>query len=115
MMITLVVNHQLLQIVADNVPNAMFVEDVSENPFAPPSTSAAESSSSQYVMTDPAWIDSMQEELLQFKRLDVLVLVPASDNVKPLTLKWLFKNKHDEENTVIRNKTRLVMRGYRQE
>ncbi|GJR20083.1 retrovirus-related pol polyprotein from transposon TNT 1-94 [Tanacetum coccineum] len=26
-----------------------------------------------------------------------------------------FKNKHDEENTVIRNKTRLVVRGYRQE
>ncbi|GJZ67707.1 retrovirus-related pol polyprotein from transposon TNT 1-94, partial [Tanacetum coccineum] len=43
------------------------------------------------------------------------VLVPALDNIKPLTLKWLFKNKHDEENTVIRNKTRLVVRGYRQE
>ncbi|GJV41077.1 retrovirus-related pol polyprotein from transposon TNT 1-94 [Tanacetum coccineum] len=43
------------------------------------------------------------------------VLVPPSDNIKPLTLKWLFKNKHDEENTVIRNKTRLVVRGYRQE
>ncbi|GJV38626.1 retrovirus-related pol polyprotein from transposon TNT 1-94 [Tanacetum coccineum] len=66
-------------------------------------------------MTDPAWIDSMQEELLQFKRLDVWVLVPTPDNIKPLTLKWLLKNKHDEENTVIRNKTRLVVRGYRQE
>nr|GFA05164.1 hypothetical protein [Tanacetum cinerariifolium] len=41
--------------------------------------------------------------------------VPSLDGIKPLTLKWLFKNKHDEENTVIRNKTRLVMRGYRQE
>ncbi|GKE64743.1 retrovirus-related pol polyprotein from transposon TNT 1-94, partial [Tanacetum coccineum] len=58
---------------------------------------------------------SMQEELLQFKRLDVWVLVPPSDNIKPLTLKWLFKNKNDEENTVIRNKTLLVVRGYRQE
>ncbi|GJZ86450.1 retrovirus-related pol polyprotein from transposon TNT 1-94 [Tanacetum coccineum] len=57
----------------------------------------------------------MQEELLHFKRLDVWVLVPPSDNIKPLTLKWLFKNKHDEENMVIRNKTRLVVRGYRQE
>ncbi|GJY81106.1 retrovirus-related pol polyprotein from transposon TNT 1-94 [Tanacetum coccineum] len=94
-----------------------------ENPFAPPSTSAAESSSSQYgdptmkprnvkeAMTDPAWIDSMQEELLQFKRVDVWVLVPPPDNINPLTLKW-FKNKLDEENTVIRNKTRLVVRGY---
>nr|GEU52089.1 hypothetical protein [Tanacetum cinerariifolium] len=60
-------------------------------------------------------IESMQEELLQFERLDVWVLVPTLDNIKPLTLKWLFKNKHDEENTVIQNKTRLVVRGYRQE
>nr|GEZ74963.1 Gag-Pol polyprotein [Tanacetum cinerariifolium] len=57
----------------------------------------------------------MQDELLQFKRLDVLVLVPAPDNISPLTFKWLFKNKHDEGQTVIRNKSRLVVRGYRQE
>ncbi|GJU15672.1 putative ribonuclease H-like domain-containing protein [Tanacetum coccineum] len=152
------VQHQPATI-ADNVPNAMFDENTFVNPFATPSTSAAESSSSQYVdpsnmhtfyqpypheyqwtkdhpleqvigepsrpvltrnqlrsdgyicmyaltvstmepknvkeaMTDPAWIESMQDELLQFKRLDV---------------------GHDEENTVIRNKTRLVVRGYRQE
>nr|GEY96920.1 retrovirus-related Pol polyprotein from transposon TNT 1-94 [Tanacetum cinerariifolium] len=66
-------------------------------------------------MTDPTWIDSMQEELLQFKRLDVWVLVPALDNISPLTLKWLFKNKHDEEKTIIKNKSRLVVRGYHQE
>nr|GEX02935.1 retrovirus-related Pol polyprotein from transposon TNT 1-94 [Tanacetum cinerariifolium] len=66
-------------------------------------------------MTDPAWIESMQEELLQFKRMDVWVLVHALDNISPLTLKWIFKNKHDEEQTVIRNKSRLVVRGYRQE
>ncbi|GJR31792.1 retrovirus-related pol polyprotein from transposon TNT 1-94 [Tanacetum coccineum] len=29
------------------------------------------------VITYPAWIDSMQEDLLQFKRLDIWVLVPA--------------------------------------
>ncbi|GJV56796.1 retrovirus-related pol polyprotein from transposon TNT 1-94 [Tanacetum coccineum] len=38
--------------VVDNVPNAMFDGDVFENPFAPPSTSAGESSSSLYV--DPS-------------------------------------------------------------
>nr|GEY84082.1 hypothetical protein [Tanacetum cinerariifolium] len=59
-------------------------------------------------LTDPAWIESMQEELHQFIRLDVWELVPSPDGIKPLTLKWLFKNKHDKENTVIRNKTRLV-------
>nr|GFD49107.1 Gag-Pol polyprotein [Tanacetum cinerariifolium] len=30
-------------------------------------------------MTDLAWIESMQEELLQFKRMDVWVLVPIPD------------------------------------
>nr|GEX32885.1 retrovirus-related Pol polyprotein from transposon TNT 1-94 [Tanacetum cinerariifolium] len=52
---------------------------------------------------------------LSFKRLDVWVLVPAPDNISPFTLKWLFKNKHDEEQMVIQNKSRLVVRGYRQE
>nr|GFB38284.1 ribonuclease H-like domain-containing protein [Tanacetum cinerariifolium] len=66
-------------------------------------------------LTGPAWIESMQEELHQFISLDVWELVSSPDGIKPLALKWLFKNKHDEENTVIRNKTHLVMRGYRQE
>nr|GFC33705.1 retrovirus-related Pol polyprotein from transposon TNT 1-94 [Tanacetum cinerariifolium] len=43
------------------------------------------------------------------------VLVPSPDNISPLTLKWLFKNKHDEEQTVIKNKSRLVVRVYHQE
>nr|GEV93057.1 hypothetical protein [Tanacetum cinerariifolium] len=141
---------------ADDVPNAMFEEDLFVNPFATPSTEPVVSST-QYLdplnmhtfyqsyphdyqwtkdrplqqvigepsrsvltrsqlktdgdmciyaltvsimepksvkeaLTDPAWIESLQEELHQFIRLD-----------------------HDEENTVIRNKTRLVVRGYRKE
>nr|GEU65567.1 hypothetical protein [Tanacetum cinerariifolium] len=50
-------------------PNAMFDGNMFVNPFANPSTSAAESSSLQNnvkeAMTDPAWIESMQEELVQ--------------------------------------------------
>nr|GEX95925.1 retrovirus-related Pol polyprotein from transposon TNT 1-94 [Tanacetum cinerariifolium] len=59
-------------------------------------------------MTNPAWIESMQEELLQFKRMDVWVLVPTPYNISPLTLKWIFQNKHDEEQTVIRNKMEAI-------
>nr|GEY58802.1 retrovirus-related Pol polyprotein from transposon TNT 1-94 [Tanacetum cinerariifolium] len=51
----------------------------------------------------------------QVLQLDVWVLVPTPDNIAPLILKWLFKNKHDEEQMIIRNKSRLVVRGYRQE
>nr|GEX81487.1 hypothetical protein [Tanacetum cinerariifolium] len=42
-------------------------------------------------------------------------LVPLLDDIKALTLKCLLKNKVNEENEVIRNKTCLVMRGYHQE
>nr|GFB57370.1 integrase, catalytic region, zinc finger, CCHC-type, peptidase aspartic, catalytic [Tanacetum cinerariifolium] len=57
---------------------------------------------------------SQSEELHQFDRLDVWELVnrPLCTNV--INLKWLWKNKRDEENTVIRNKSRLVAKGYAQ-
>ncbi|GJV19412.1 retrovirus-related pol polyprotein from transposon TNT 1-94 [Tanacetum coccineum] len=32
-----------------------------------------------------------------------------------IALKWLWKNKYDAENIVVRNKTRLVAKGYKQE
>nr|GFC05150.1 hypothetical protein [Tanacetum cinerariifolium] len=65
-------------------------------------------------MADSAWIESMPEELHQFDRLDVWELVdrPLCTNV--INLKWLWKNKRDEENTVIQNKSRLVAKGYAQ-
>ncbi|GJR61513.1 retrovirus-related pol polyprotein from transposon TNT 1-94 [Tanacetum coccineum] len=63
-------------------------------------------------MADSAWIEAMQKELHQFDRLDVweLVDMPLCKNV--INMKWLWKNKCDEENTVIRNKARLVAKGY---
>nr|GEU53502.1 retrovirus-related Pol polyprotein from transposon TNT 1-94 [Tanacetum cinerariifolium] len=100
---------------ADNFPNAVFEGDLFVNPFATPSTDIMELKSVKEALNDPAWIESMQEELHQFIRLDVWELVSSPDGIKPLTLKWLLKNKHDEENTVIRNKTLLVVMGYRQE
>ncbi|GJU52312.1 integrase, catalytic region, zinc finger, CCHC-type containing protein [Tanacetum coccineum] len=49
---------------------------------------------------DSAWIEVMQEELHQFDRLDVWELVdrPLCKNV--INMKWLWKNKCDEENTM---------------
>nr|GFB70617.1 retrovirus-related Pol polyprotein from transposon TNT 1-94 [Tanacetum cinerariifolium] len=65
-------------------------------------------------MADFAWIESKQEELHQFDRLEVWELVdrPLCKNI--INMKWLWKNKRDEENTVIRNKSRLVAKGYAQ-
>nr|GEU68483.1 hypothetical protein [Tanacetum cinerariifolium] len=65
-------------------------------------------------MADSAWIESMQEELHQFDQLDLWELVdrPLCKNV--INMKWLWKNKCDEGNNVIRNKSRLVAKGYAQ-
>ncbi|GJW02814.1 retrovirus-related pol polyprotein from transposon TNT 1-94 [Tanacetum coccineum] len=65
-------------------------------------------------MADSAWIEAMQEELYQFDLLDVWELVdkPLCKNV--INMKWLWKNKRDEETNVIRNKARLVAKGYSQ-
>ncbi|GKC01339.1 gag-pol polyprotein [Tanacetum coccineum] len=66
-------------------------------------------------MADSAWIEVMQEEIHQFKRLDVWELVdrPLCKNV--INMKWLWKNKCDEENTVIRSKACLVAKAYTQQ
>nr|GEU36012.1 hypothetical protein [Tanacetum cinerariifolium] len=65
-------------------------------------------------MADSAWIEAMREEIYHFDQLDVweLVDIPLCKNV--VNMKWLWKNKRDEENTVIHNKACLVAKGYGQ-
>ncbi|GJU66606.1 retrovirus-related pol polyprotein from transposon TNT 1-94 [Tanacetum coccineum] len=57
----------------------------------------------------------MQEELNEFERLEVWELVPRPDKVMVITLKWIYKVKLDELGGILKNKARLVARGYRQE
>nr|GFB52299.1 hypothetical protein [Tanacetum cinerariifolium] len=61
------------------------------------------------------WIEAMQEEIHEFECLDVWVLVPAPNNILIIPLKWIFKIKLDEYGEVLKNKARLVTKGYRQE
>ncbi|GKA69422.1 retrovirus-related pol polyprotein from transposon TNT 1-94, partial [Tanacetum coccineum] len=48
-------------------------------------------------------------------RLQVWELIPLLEGKNVIALKWLWKNKCDAENIVVRNKTRLVAKGYKQE
>ncbi|GJT90447.1 retrovirus-related pol polyprotein from transposon TNT 1-94 [Tanacetum coccineum] len=66
-------------------------------------------------LKEACWIEAMQEELNDFKRLEVWKLVPRPDRVMIITLKWIFKVKLDELGGVLKNKARLVARGYHQE
>ncbi|GKC94463.1 retrovirus-related pol polyprotein from transposon TNT 1-94 [Tanacetum coccineum] len=66
-------------------------------------------------MADSAWTEAMQEELYQFDRLQVWELIDKPFGKTVIKLKWLWKNKKNEDQTVIRNKARLVAKGYAQE
>ncbi|GJY72800.1 retrovirus-related pol polyprotein from transposon TNT 1-94 [Tanacetum coccineum] len=77
--------------------------------------STAEPKNIKEAMDDHAWIEAMQEELHRFDRLKVWELVDKPFGNTVIKLKWLWKNKKDEDNIVIRNKERLVAKEYAQE
>ncbi|KAJ9547789.1 hypothetical protein OSB04_020332 [Centaurea solstitialis] len=66
-------------------------------------------------LRDPALVSAMQEELAEFIRNNVWLLVPRPRKRTIIGSKWIFRNKLDEIGTIIRNKARLVAQGYRQE
>nr|GEY72788.1 hypothetical protein [Tanacetum cinerariifolium] len=99
-------DHLQSETIADNVPNVMF-DGINGKHYGTKECQRG---------YDRSCMDRINaRRASSFKRLDVWVLAPTLDNISPLTLKRLFKNKHDEEQTVIQIKFRLVVRGYCQE
>ncbi|GJR50758.1 putative ribonuclease H-like domain-containing protein [Tanacetum coccineum] len=66
-------------------------------------------------LDDESWVEAMQEELLQFKLLNVWTLVDLPKGKKAIGNKWVFRNKKDHRGIMVRNKARLVAQGHRQE
>ncbi|GKF27725.1 retrovirus-related pol polyprotein from transposon TNT 1-94 [Tanacetum coccineum] len=66
-------------------------------------------------ITDDYWFQAMQDEIYEFDRLDVWELVSPPDCAMIIALKWIYKVKLDEYGDVLKNKERLVAKGYRQE
>ncbi|GJZ98456.1 retrovirus-related pol polyprotein from transposon TNT 1-94 [Tanacetum coccineum] len=66
-------------------------------------------------MTEPSWIDAMQEEIHEFQSLEVWELALCLDKVLLIKLKWIYKVKTDKFGVVLKNKARLVAQGFRQE
>jgi hypothetical protein len=56
----------------------------------------------------------MNEELDQIEKNQTWELVPRPKNKNVVGTKWIFKNKFNEDGQVIRNKERLVCKGYAQ-
>ncbi|GJX43581.1 retrovirus-related pol polyprotein from transposon TNT 1-94 [Tanacetum coccineum] len=66
-------------------------------------------------MTEPSWIDAMQEKIHEFERQQVWGLVLCPYKVMLIKLKWIYKVKIDKFGGVLKNKARLVAQGFRQE
>jgi len=64
---------------------------------------------------DNNWVIAMQDELNQFNRNYVWSLVPETDAMNMIGTKWVFRNKIDENNNILKNKARLVAKCYNQE
>ena len=56
----------------------------------------------------------MQEELNQIKRNKTWEIVPRPIDKNVIGTKWVFRNKLNEDGKVIKNKARLVCKGYAQ-
>jgi hypothetical protein len=56
----------------------------------------------------------MQDELNNFTRNQVWVLVERPMNKNVIGTKWVYRNKQDEHGIVVKNKARLLAKGYSQ-
>ncbi|XP_023752234.1 uncharacterized mitochondrial protein AtMg00820-like [Lactuca sativa] len=54
----------------------------------------------------------MREDLEEFQRNKVWQLVPKPRGHSIVGTRWVFKNKLDESGAVVRNRSRLVAKGY---
>ena len=60
------------------------------------------------------WVKAMNAELDHIKKNETLELVLRPEDKNIVGTKWIFKNKFDQDGQVIRNKARLVFKGYAQ-
>lgn len=63
-------------------------------------------------LEDPNWVQAMQKELHILKRDEVWELLPRATHQNAINTKLVFKNKMNEKGIIVRNKARLVTKGY---
>ena len=66
-------------------------------------------------LVDENWMIAMQEELNQYERSEVWELVPRPSNQSVIGTRWVFRNKMDENDIIVRNKARLIAQGFNKE
>ena len=67
------------------------------------------------VCKDEYWKKAMKEELDQIVKNEIWELVPRPIDKNVIGNKWAFWNKMNKQGEVVRNKARLVCKGYSQQ
>jgi hypothetical protein len=65
-------------------------------------------------LQDLDWINAMHDELNNFIRNQVWTLEERSKGARVIRTKWVIRNKQDDQGIVVRNKVRLVVKGFSQ-
>ena len=60
---------------------------------------------------DPRWVDAMNEEMQALSKNETWDLVPSSPHQKAIWCLWIFKVKHNTDDTFNQYKARLVAKG----
>ena len=66
-------------------------------------------------LQDNNWYNVMKEEIEKIEKNKTWTLVPRLVDNNVIGNKWVFRNMLDENGEIIRNKSRLVYKGYAQE
>jgi hypothetical protein len=65
-------------------------------------------------LQDSDWVNAMHEELNNFTQNQVWTLEKPPQDARVIGTKWVFKNKQDDQGVIVRNKSRLVAKGFSQ-
>ncbi|KAH9689176.1 retrovirus-related pol polyprotein from transposon RE1 [Citrus sinensis] len=87
-------------------PKKAYLVDCNPKPTEPLTVSAA--------LSDPKWLQAMQEEYQALVKNQTWTLVQPTSPVKVVGNKWVFRIKHNADGSVSRYKARLVAKGFHQ-
>jgi hypothetical protein len=65
-----------------------------------------------HTLSGPNKVNVTHEELENFERNQVWVLVPPPSNCHPIGTKWSFKSKQSDDGLVVRNKAILIAQRF---
>eukprot|EP00253_Pinus_taeda_P031841 PITA_31841 len=108
-------NHPETQILGQKEADIQRIRTIAEASSYLALLSSIEPQNGREACKDECCVKAMDEELEQIKKNNTWELVPRPKDKNAIGTKWIFKNKLNENGEVIRNKARLVFKGYAQQ